>query len=125
VDRIADELNNIFTDCLFRDGEPHVGAIIVDGIRAKHGLHAGRTESHRNEIVAIIAEMDPSFKAANGGGATFLNLCMDKNGNQWGEHVNCEQLVVLAIALKLGNYSTSHREMWKVMPGGMPYVYFK
>ncbi len=57
------------------------------------------------------------------GGWTFLNLCNDKNGNQWGEHRNMEELVCLSIALNMGKYLMP-KVLWGSLPGGMPYISF-
>jgi len=48
-------------------------------------------------------------------------MCMDKHGVQWGEHRNIEQLVVLGIAAKMVKYCMP-RDMWGILPGGMPYI---
>lgn len=125
---IAEKVRNIVTDSLYRseevpDGIPRADAVIVDGLVGKMGFHPQRLESHRAEVEAILREMSPDFFADHGGGATFLNLCMDKNGDQWGEHRNCNDLVVLAIGLRLAKYCLP-REMWPALPGGMPYIVF-
>jgi hypothetical protein len=52
-----------------------------------------------------------------------LSLFEDKHGNHWGEHINMNELCVLAIGLKLGNWCLP-REMWTAFPGGMPYIGF-
>lgn len=85
------------------------------------GFHPGRLESHREQVKAMLAELDDSFQAKGGGGMSFLNACMTKDGEQWGEHRNMEQLFVLGIGLGLAKW-LSDRSLWRAMPGGMPYV---
>lgn len=125
VERVA----KVFTDCLFRedeigsDGKSKPEAVIIKGIMGTYGLHKDRLQTHKEEVRAILNEMPPEFHKATGGGATFLNLCMDKHGAQWGEHANMEQLVILGMALKMATYSLP-KELWSVLPGGMPYVTF-
>ena len=55
-----------------------------------------------------------------GGGWSFLQACVDKNGNHWGEHSNMEELFCLGIAIGKVE-SLLPRDMWKVLPGGVPY----
>jgi len=118
----ASNVREIFIDCLFNDDE--VGtedklppeAIIVDGLTYNFGFHNGRVADHAKEIEELLDQLPAEFKK----GGSFLNMCVDINGNQWGKHRNMEELVCLGLAigkLKL----CSPREMWNVLPGGMPY----
>lgn len=129
----AHKVDVIFRDCLFMDSElDHHGKpvdgiepIVVPAIRATYGLHPGRVEQHRQEIIELTKGLQPGFyKGTGGGGWTFLNLCTDANGYQWGEHLNCEQLCVLAIAAGRAKW-LGPCDLWKVFPGGMPYVVFE
>jgi hypothetical protein len=128
MENIADKVRAIVMDSLFKDGEvqnnvPPADAVIVEGIRGKMGFHPGRLESHRAEIAAILREMPDAFHKNSGGGWSFLQLCLDKNDNHWGEHVSMDELCVLAIGLKLGEWCLP-RNMWMMLPGHMPYVMF-
>ena len=126
-------VEKILVDCLFKDeempdpGKPPEGAILVRGVINNYGLHPGRVANHKVEIVGLLDELDSSFHApgpshpAGGGGMSFLNACVDKNGRQWGEHRNIEQLYVLGAAIGAASFPLP-REMWGVMPGGMPYI---
>ncbi len=125
---LAEIVNDIFNDSLFKPEELHNGmppadAVIVDAIIAKFGFHRQRLESHRQEVVAALQRMNPKFHTGTGDGYTFLNLCETADGEQWGEHQNCEQLVGLAFGLELGRF-TMPRAFWGSLPGGMPYVTF-
>lgn len=126
---IAENVERIFSDCLFRDneisdGKPPADAVLVEGIVSKYGFHPERLAAHKAEIAEVIRRMPNEFMAdSHAGGHSFLNLCMDKDGNQWGEHHNMEQLVTLAIATKQGQYLLP-REIWRALPGGVPYLSF-
>lgn len=73
----------------------------------------------------MLAELPEPFFDNGGGGWSFLNLCTDRHDRLWtGEHSVCEQLIVLAQALDLATYPMP-RDMWEILPGGMPYVMFK
>jgi len=116
----AKNVDQILMDCFFRDDEDKSQAVIVEGIMARFGFHPHRLTSHRKEIGELLAELPDDFHQDKGGGMSFFNACMTRDGEQWGEHVNIEQLLVLGIAT--GQAKTClPRELWGVFPGGMPY----
>jgi hypothetical protein len=112
----------IFSDCLFRDdeivdGKPVVEPVKGEGITITSGFHPERLEAHRNDISELIDQLPEEFKE----GMSFLNMCNDKDGRQWtGFHRVMEQLVMLAMATEKLSLCAP-REMWPVLPGGMPY----
>lgn len=116
----AENVETIFRDCLFRDGEDTSTGKIVDGVLGKFGFHPERLAAHKTEIAEMLGGLPDEFMAEKGGGWSFLNACMTKNGDQWGEHMNIEQLLVLGIATEQAKILMP-REMWKMLPGGMPY----
>jgi hypothetical protein len=116
----VDNVNEIFEDCLFQDGEDTTGYISAEGIFSTFGFHPDRLESHRQDIEEMLAQLPDSFQEASGGGMTFLNACLDKAGNQWGDHIHMEQLFCLGIGIGKVKYLMP-RDMWDVLPGGMPY----
>ncbi len=126
---IASKVHSITKYCLYiedeipTNGDIPEGAIIVDGIMNKMGFHPGRIKEKREEVKSILLEMHEKFHKGTGEGWSFLNLCYDKNGTQWGEHPTMELLVSLAIACKYGKFLLP-RDMWSAFPGGMPYVVF-
>jgi len=126
---IAQEVDSIMRFCLFKseeiiDGNAPADAILVDGITADLGFHSGRVAEKREEIRALLNEMSPEFHKKGGGGMTFLNLCNDKNGEQWTDfHKSMECLVVLGIAAGMAQYCLP-KELWSALPGGLPYVMF-
>jgi hypothetical protein len=122
----ATEVNAAFLDSLFLDteivnGKPPVDAVIVEGVRGKYGFHFQRLGSHRSQVQAWLALLPVEFRANGGGGWSFLNACQTHDGEQWGEHRDMEELFALAIGLGLARW-VMPREMWAVLPGGMPYV---
>lgn len=121
----AGKVHEILMDSLFRDeeitpGQTPANAVVVEGLMRKIGLHKERLESHRTEIQELLAELPDNFHKSKGGGWTFLNGCMDKDGNQWGEQMNVDELVMLGAALGIARYQLP-REMWSALPGGVPY----
>jgi hypothetical protein len=116
----AERVHAIVTDCLFKDGEDTTGFIKAEGVRMTIGFHPGRLKSHEAEIERMLCELPEQFFQSTGGGWTFLNACMDREGRQWGEHRDIDGLVVLGIGIGRVKYSMP-RDMWNILPGGMPY----
>ncbi len=113
--------SNAFMDCLFKEGEETTNHVKVEGFTNMFELHPQRLEEKRELVTALLAELPAEFKE----GWSFLNLCNTKDGEQWtGMHRVCEQLVVMAIGLGLMEYCMS-REMWAILPGGVPYLMIK
>lgn len=120
----ADAVEAVLEDCLLRDGEREADAIIPEGIVHRYALHSERLAAHRDEVLAWIDELPSEFLADGGGGWSFLNLCNRIDGEQWtGFHLRMEQLVALAMGLGLASFLMP-REMWAVLPGGVPYIAF-
>ena len=113
-------VNDLMMACL-SDGSEEV---IVDGIVAKFSFSQAALDEHASEIRDLLAELPANFMEKGGGGWSFLQSCMDKDGNHWGEHPMMEALMCLGIAIGKVQYLIP-RAMWKVMPGSMPYFYVK
>lgn len=125
----AGKLNEVLIDCLFKeeeivDGKPIVEPVKVVGIMREFGFHPGRLESHKEEINGMLDQLPEKFHEGVGGGYSFLNACMDKEGNQWGEHSTVELLMCLGTAIGRVAYCLP-REIWGALPGGMPYFVVK
>jgi len=128
----AERIREILIDSLFNNdevvnGELPESAVIANGVMLKIGFHKERLEKHRNEVKEILDNLPVSFKGpefGGEGGDSFLNMCVDKNGEQWGEHKNMDELCVLSIALDLGIFMLP-REIWSILPGNMPYFSIK
>jgi hypothetical protein len=114
------KVEELIKDCLNGSED---GAILVNGIVRNFGFSPEKIASHKREIRELLNEMPLQFHKATGGGWSFLNLCMDKDGEQWGEQSDCESLIVLGIAAKLASY-VMPRDMWSILPGGVPYIVF-
>lgn len=117
-------IDSLFTSCLFLDGEPTQGAVLADGITARFGFHPERLQAAVPELRALVGCTVPdAFMSDIGGGASFLDLAFDRVGCHWAEHPTLQQLVVMCIAAGLADYCLP-RDMWAVLPGGVPYVAF-
>lgn len=120
----AEAVGRVFRECLFAEDEPKSDPVIVDGITATFGFHPGRLADAKDKLRSLLVGMLPNeFLSTDGGGGSFLRLPMTKNGEHWGDHANCQELMCLAIGAGLARYCVQ-REWWAALPGGMPYIAF-
>lgn len=117
-------VRKVFMDSLFKDGEKIHNPIIVDGITMRVGFHPERLMSHRQEIEDMLSQLPTEFNQHTGGGCSFLIACNTKSGKQWGEHRNIEELFALGIGTGKVEYLFP-KEMWSILPGGVPYLVIK
>lgn len=75
----------------------------------------------KDEVKAYLNLLPDEFKDEKGGGYTFLNSVVDKNGNQWGGQASADELFCLGTALGLSKYIGSGL-MLMAFPGHVPYV---
>lgn len=116
-------VTNIFMDCLFKSQSEMQSTnpiAIAEGITCTVGFHPERLAKHEDEILSLLAELPDAFNEETGGGWSFLRACEDRQGHQWGEHKQMEQLFQLGIGIGRVKCLLP-RDMWAMMPGGMPY----
>lgn len=110
----------LFTNDELVDGKAPDGAVIVQGLVRTFGFHPGRIAESKPEIDALLGLLPDQFQKSKGGGWSFLNACMDRDGRHWGEHSDVEALVCLGVGAGSASFQMP-RDMWDVLPGGMPY----
>lgn len=119
-------VSEILVDCLYKDSElidgiPIEKPVEVIGISNNLGFHPARLASYKHEIQMMLDEFPDEFKKEKGGGWTFLNMCVTKNGEQWTSSQKImEELCLLSIGNKLGSWLAS-KELWPVLSGSVPY----
>lgn len=117
-----EEVKAIFIDCLADD--PIIGKA-VNGVMNSFLFHQNKLDEHKDRITEILLCLPNNFLRSGGGGWSFLQACSDKNGDLWtGFHVRVEQLLVLGIGIDMVEFQLP-REMWNILPGGMPYLVVK
>lgn len=127
---MRDEVKTILRSVLYnaeesKDGAPPADAVLVSGVVRDYGFHPQRLAASKPKVKALIDQLDPNFFIGSaGGGGSFLYLPFDKNGEQWGEQIDAEELLALAMGLGMAEYLLP-RNFWVVLPGGVPYVCFK
>lgn len=118
----AERVEAVLLDCLHREDESLDGGVEAQGIINRYSFHPNRLKSHAAEIGQMLSGLPDEFWSDRGGGWSFLNACMDRNGGQWtGFHRTQEWLFVLGIATGQAAWLLP-REMWSALPGGLPYV---
>lgn len=121
-------IRKIFMDCLFTDDEVKdlkpeeipPDAVVVCGVTTQVGFKKDRLDKHREEVKELLSQLSDDFFHNKGGGMSFLKLPFLKNGDQWGEHVSAQELMLLGIAFKF--MQCAPRKMWNLFPGGVPYI---
>lgn len=114
-------VHGVFLDCLFREGEDPSSAVTATGIMRTVGFHPGRLAGHDDDIRELLAQLPDQFRMDGGGGWSFLNGCVDRDGKLWtGDHATVEELFLLGIAAQRSTCLLP-RELWDALPGGVPY----
>ena len=94
---------------------------VVEGIAHSYGMVLARVAENEETIVDLLAQLPVEFHEATGGGRSFLNACNNREGRQWADlHMSMESLFVLGMAAGWVKCLLP-RDMWKVLPGEMPY----
>lgn len=123
----SENVRRIGMDCLFTDAEmsdcanPPENAVLVDGIVGGYAFHPERLAKNKPQIAAMLAGLPDDFMTSGGGGMSFLNACIDRDGNHWAEHPTMGLLFALGVGTGLATYIFP-RKMWSVLPGGVPYL---
>jgi hypothetical protein len=124
-------VDEIVRDCLFTSEEAEGQTqeefllthehVIVRGVLMDFAFNPKRLEENKDKIVEQLLDLPSSFMQSEGGGFSFLEACMDREGNQWtGLHKTMEAL--FALGQGVGRVTLPlPRGMWDVLPGGMPY----
>lgn len=115
----AENVTKCFEDCLA--GEERSDITVVEGIMRQYGFNNKALKKNEKDIYDMLCELPENFKMEVGGGWSFLQACVDKYGNQWtGLHAVMEQLFSLGLAIGKVKCLLP-REMWGILPGGVPY----
>lgn len=129
---IASNVNRIFNECLCTsetDVIAHPGNYeVIEDMRnteVVYFLEKEKLLKNKGLIQRILVEMSDVFKESGGGGCSFLVLCETKDGEQWtGLHETMAKLLYLGLGTGLMEYNLP-RNVWRALPGGMPYVLIK
>lgn len=116
----SENIEKTILKLLFKDGEDTTTAVIAKGVMCHLGFHPERLKEEEDNISSMLEQLPDSFMESGGGGMSFLNACLDRNGRQWGEHQSIDKLICLGMAIGRVVFPLP-RDMWSSLPGGMPY----
>lgn len=119
----AERVREMFLSCLFKEGEEQSGAVIVPGLTIRVWFHPQRLEEQREKLVQMIDQLPQEFLLDVGGGWSFLELALRKDGCHWAEHKTMQEFLLMCIGLKMAGYLLP-RDIWPSLPGGVPYIAF-
>ena len=130
----ATRVKALMLACLYDDSDIENGAlkstappvVKVHSVQMQVGFNSVKLAAATESIKATLKELAPDFHSdryvkKGGGGMTFLNMCVSADGDQWGEHRNCDELVALGLAVGCVEFPLE-RALWTSLPGGMPYI---
>lgn len=121
----CENLKKVAIQCFFEDGETaQKSGIEVKGVVTTFIFNPIGLKIVKNEINALLDQLPELFHESIGGGWSFLNACMNRDSEQWGEQRDVELLMCLGIAIGRVAYCLP-REMWEILPGEMPYFVIK
>lgn len=123
MDLTAENVHACFTGSLFDNNVDkaviEATSIKTSGITRNVGFDPDKIMTFKEDVKSMILQI-PDIKD----GISFLCMCINTDGHQWGEHINVEELVLLGQALELLEPCVP-RDMWYIFPGGMPYYQLK
>ena len=119
---IADDCNGVYV------APEDARSVRVEGVVRTFAFDRWALDRHaaanRAEIIEMLHELPNEFlenKLGGGGGWSFLNGCMTESGELWtGDQAVVELLFALGMAIG-AVACLMPREMWSVLPGGVPY----
>lgn len=119
----TENVNDVFLNCLFKEGENSDDHVKAEAVMMTVGFHPERLKANEDNISSMLDDLPDAFRKDAGGGWSFLNMCDTKKGELWtGIHAQIDELVALSIASKKMAYLMPDRKMWKHFAGGMPYL---
>lgn len=123
----SEVVHDTFMKCLYTEEEVEdpskapEGAIISEGITLNVGFHPGRIAENKQLIIDMLNELPGKFFMNKGGGYTFTGMNVDRNGNCWANTESTMQELVLLGQAVGAVLCCAPREIWDVLPGGLPY----
>lgn len=117
-------VKEIFLDCFLPENHTDNTKVIpVSTVTGNFGFDPEKIEKHAADIQQMISQLSSNFDEVNQG-YTFMYLPFKgENDEQWGEQIDGDHLMALGLASGWMKLTIENREIWKVLPGGVPYVY--
>ena len=121
----AQNVEAVFAKCVadeFKaDQEPGLSPPI-QGVLHRTQFWLAPLRQHHSDIDDMLDGLPSGFHEGKGGGWSFLQACMDRDGGQWtGLHSTMEKLFMLGLAIGRVREPEPFASMRADLPGGMPY----
>lgn len=84
----TDTVRDLYRACTSSEGD-----VVYEGV-AKHTFDKNALETHKSEIEAQVATLNPDMHLA----CPWVNLCLDLNRDQWGDQPDMERITALGVA---------------------------
>lgn len=119
----AENVEEVGLECMSEEVTDKI--TMGQGVIHKIGFLTEKLNTRKEDIKSMLSQLPKEFMEDGGGGWSFLNMCNDKDGNQWtGLHKTMELLVALGNAIGCISFPMP-KEMWSILPGGVPYISVK
>ena len=113
----SENVEAVFKDCLANTAEHTLKGVLIEV-----AFNREKIAEHEQDIMQMLMQLPKEFHRPGGCGWSFLNMCIDKNGNQWTDfHQTQDKLVCLGRSIGAVEFMMP-RDLWKALPGGMPYI---
>ena len=113
----SENVEAVFKDCLANTAEHTLKGVLIEV-----AFNREKIAEHEQDIMQMLMQLPKEFHRPGGCGWSFLNMCIDKNGNQWTDfHQTQDKLVCLGRSIGAVEFLMP-RDLWKALPGGMPYI---
>lgn len=122
----VENVERVFKDCLLPKYSKNDAKVIpVRTVTGTYGFDPEKLDKHSNDIKEMISQLSSNFDECNQG-YTFLDLPFKGDGNYkrvWGEQRHGDLLMALGLASGWMKMTLEDPKVWKILPGGVPYVY--
>jgi len=113
---------SIFDNCLSNKYTKKENILNVKSVNFNIKFDLEKILKNTNDINSMINELPNNFKENIGGGWSFLNIIINNKGEIWtSEHIIADKLVSLGLATNKLSFLLE-KDVWKILPGGMPYI---
>jgi len=120
----AGNVEEIFFGSMFTEDEPKETYKEAYGVQLRVGFKPENLEKNKETIISFLDQLPITFKSTEGGGWSFANMCLNKDGEHWtGEHRTMDMLLCLGIAIDKMEILVP-RELFHMF-NNLPYVAIK
>ena len=116
----SEKVDVTLTDCLCNPDTPD--AVEVEAVLKTYLFSREALDRNRETIDGMLNALPAPFHEGDGDSWSFLNMCEDREGNQWADlHSTQEKLVALGIGVGRVHFPLP-RSLWSALPGSVPYI---